>query len=430
MRRILILADDLSGAADCANACMHSGLSAVVSFEESEDIIESDVLSIDCDTRHLTPEQASARVASIMRKHTDDARGQLVFKKVDSTLRGNVGAEIRAVLEELRKASADNVRVAAVLAPAFPSGGRTTIGGYQLVHGVPLHETEMWKHDGLLGVAHMPTMLQRAGLHAATLDLGIVRESHDHLAAAMRRAATEADVLICDAETDEDLQIIAHGAFQLGREIVWAGSAGLAYQLPRAASVAGTVFDLQKPACLDGPMLFVVGSMSSVSHRQAVLLEQEVPIHAIRISPQVLLRGSSKPEWTEVAQRVSLSMDQGVDTLVVLGAAERVDLHERRMLTDALGQMLSPCADKVRALAATGGETARAIFNGWKIPSLKIIGEVERGIPCSILELNGRSIPVVTKAGAFGQSDALIVCWHFLANLLGHYEPVPLKKTS
>src|SRR5258707_943058 len=53
MRKILILADDLSGAADCANACMSSGLSALVSFNEMNHHFETEVLSIDCDTRHL-----------------------------------------------------------------------------------------------------------------------------------------------------------------------------------------------------------------------------------------------------------------------------------------------------------------------------------------------------------------------------------------
>jgi uncharacterized protein YgbK (DUF1537 family) len=430
MRRILILADDLSGAADCANACAHSGLTAVISFAASEPPTDSHVLSIDCDTRHLTPEQASARVAEIIKLHAQDSPSQYVFKKVDSTLRGNLGVEIRAVLEHQRRAFPGRDRVAAVLAPAFPSGGRTTIDGYQLVRGIPLHETEMWKHDGLPGVAHMPTMLRRAGLRCATLDLQAVREGRDQAVMAMRRLAEDTDVLICDAETDEDLHIIAHGAFRLGPETVWAGSAGLAYQLPLAAGIVGTSVAFREPKYIDGPMLFVIGSMSGVSHRQAALLEQEMPVHAIRISPQILLSSSDKPEWAELAERIEQSIRRGLDTLVVLDAAERVGLHERRMLTDALGEMLSSCKGKIGALAVAGGETAHAILNVWNIPSLRISGEVEQGIPCSMLDLNGKSMPVVTKAGAFGEEHALIAAWRFLANLLGHAEHLYDGKTS
>jgi uncharacterized protein YgbK (DUF1537 family) len=429
-RRILILADDLSGAADCANACAHSGLTAVISFATSEPPTNSDVLSIDCDTRHLTPEQASARVAEIMKLYAADLPSRYVYKKVDSTLRGNIGVEIRAVLEHQRQAFSGRDRVTAVLAPAFPSGGRTTIGGYQLVRGIPLHETEMWQHDGLPGVAHMPTMVRRAGLRCATLDLQAVREGCDQAAMAMRRLVEDTDVLICDAETDEDLHIIARGAFRLGPETVWAGSAGLAYQLPLAAGIVGTPVDFRESKYIDGPMLFVIGSMSSVSHRQAALLEQEVPIYAIRISPQILLSGSDKPEWAELTQRIEQSIRRGMDTLVVLDAAERVGLHERRMLTDALGEMLSSCKGKIGALAVAGGETAHAVLNVWNIPFLRIRGEVEQGIPCSMLDLNGKAMPVVTKAGAFGEEYALLDAWRFLANLLGHPEPISIRKTS
>ena len=427
MCRVLILADDLSGAADCANACMYSGLSAVVSFEESDNVPNCDVLAIDCDTRHLAAEQASAQVAKIMRQHADDPDREIVFKKVDSTLRGNVGAEIRAVLEQQREKVPG---AAAVLAPAFPSGGRTTAYGYQLVHGTPLHETEMWRHNGLPGEAHVPTMLARAGLRAVTFDLQAVRGGPEPLAAAMRQAAAEADVLICDAESDEDLHTVAHGTHRLGRGTVWAGSAGLAYQMPHAAGLTGTGLRLQRLRYGDGPILLVVGSMSSVSHRQAILLEREAPVHAIRIPPQVLLRSSLIHAWADVSSHIAYSLEQGSDTLVVLDGTERVDLHERRLLTDALGVMLSPFAGKVAALAATGGETARAILGGWKVPSLKIIGEVERGIPCSVLQMHGRSMPVLTKAGGFGDADALLICWRFLADLLGHRESVALRETS
>ena len=239
----------------------------------------------------------------------------------------------------------------------------------------------------------------------------------------------EADVLLCDAETEEDLQYIAQGAVRLGNETVWVGSAGLAYQLVAAAKITGTTFKGEVPRCQDGPMLFVVGSRSSVSQRQAELLEEQVPIHAIKVSPKVLLRGSSAVEWVDILDRVSLSLDEGNDTLIVLDAAEAVGLGERRGLTYALGRMLSPFAGRVGALVASGGETARAILNGWYVPSMRIIGEVERGIPCSVLELKGRSIPVLTKAGAFGEEDALLVCWQFLAKLLGRRESVSCKRT-
>ena len=162
MRKILILADDLSGAADCANACMSSGLSALVSFNEMDHHFETEVLSIDCDTRHLSPSEAAARISRLMQSSHLRPSERILFKKVDSTLRGNIASELRTVLAE-RRASSPN-RVVAIMAPAFPAGGRTTIDGHQLLHGIPLEKTEMWLRNDLPGVAHLPTMLGHAGL--------------------------------------------------------------------------------------------------------------------------------------------------------------------------------------------------------------------------------------------------------------------------
>ncbi|HEY9125902.1 MAG TPA: four-carbon acid sugar kinase family protein, partial [Acidobacteriaceae bacterium] len=87
MRQLLIIADDLSGAADCANACMSAGLRAVVTFDESENALQSDVLSVDCDTRHLEPRQAAARVTEVMRSYVANHPDLLLIKKIDSSLR-------------------------------------------------------------------------------------------------------------------------------------------------------------------------------------------------------------------------------------------------------------------------------------------------------------------------------------------------------
>jgi D-threonate/D-erythronate kinase len=415
MRKLLILADDLSGAADCANACTSSGLNAVVSFEDLDEVFEGEVLSVDCDTRHLSSVEAATRVTRIMRSPLLRP-DQLVFKKVDSTLRGNVGSELRATLNERRSASTN--RIVAVMAPAFPAGGRTTVDGYQLLHGVPLDETEIWHHNGLSGVAHLPTMLGQAGLSTSLLTLGRVRGSLGSLRSNMLQLAAQADVITCDVETDDDLSAIAHASFALGRETIWAGSAGLAYQFPHAASLIPSRPPIEQPEFSHGPILFVVGSMSSVSHRQARTLEEATSVTPIHILPSVLLEGPSQPTWNLVADRIRASLQSGNDTLVVLDANEWVDLQERRRLTDALGLMLAPHAALVGALVATGGETARAILDGWGVDSLFMLGEVERGLPFSFARINGKPLPLLTKAGAFGSQETLVSCWRFFTSLL------------
>ena len=419
MRRLLILADDLTGAADCANAFATHGLSATVTFEDTSEDIATEIIAIDCDTRHLSPEDAATRVAQITRKHTLNHPDLLIFKKVDSTLRGNVGAELRAVLEERRVQTGHDQRIVAIMAPAFPAGGRTTIGGHQMVHGIPLNQTEMWIHGRLTGTAHLPTMLQNTGLSTTLLTLESVRSGRVQLSAAMQRASLESDVLICDAENDDDLKAIAEASISLGEGTIWAGSAGLAYQLPLAASLPTSAPPPPDQLPLStAPMLFVVGSMSTASQRQAATLERTASVTSIHIPPSILLSGPSHASWAATADRIHDSLKAGHDTLLVLDANQRADPSEERQLTHALGLMLVPYAKIVGALVATGGETARAILSGWGAASLVLLDEVEPGLPCSFAKLNNRRLPVLTKAGAFGNDDTLISCRGFLCSRL------------
>jgi uncharacterized protein YgbK (DUF1537 family) len=414
MRQLLIIADDLSGAADCANACRSAGLSAVVAFDANHPCLSSDVLAIDCDSRHLNAEEAAARVRDGMRAFDLSDPDLMVFKKVDSALRGNVGAELAAALAEMRKTDLDGKRTVAVMAPAFPLRGRTTVGGQQRVHGEPVHESEMWGHEGLTGPSHIPSMLARLGLGCVSVDLDVIRSGELALREELQRAAAAADVVVCDAETNDDLSAIAHASIALGPRTLWVGSAGLAYHLPHAAGMRCCATKSELPALREGPILFVLGSMSSVSREQASALAMDPAVHAIHVKARMLLGGSNTAAWKEVATRIESLLQSGWDTLVMLEAEEEIEQKDRRSLTNALGGMLAPLRDRVGALMASGGETARAVLVGWGAVSLQLLEEVEPGLPFSIAACGESSLAVLTKAGAFGEPDTWARCRAFL----------------
>lgn len=146
MAEILIIADDLTGAADCAVACGISKRKVIVAFGKTGGGIDAEVLSLDAGTRELDAQSAATEVEKIMRRHAQDA-GQVVFKKLDSTLRGNVASELKAVLKVQRELRGKSAVI--VLAPAFPVNGRTTVQGRQLVHGQPLEETAIGKLESI-----------------------------------------------------------------------------------------------------------------------------------------------------------------------------------------------------------------------------------------------------------------------------------------
>jgi 4-phospho-D-threonate 3-dehydrogenase / 4-phospho-D-erythronate 3-dehydrogenase len=414
MRQILIIADDLSGAADCAMACACTGLNTVVSLGNAESGTDAEVLAIDADTRSLDPAAAANKVSALMRRYCSGIQ-QIVFKKIDSALRGNVAEELAAVLKTQRELHPQSGPLITVLAPAFPARGRTTLKGRQLLDGRYLEETEIWRREGKRGSSHIPEMLASAGLRSALIGLETIRSSNGDLRKAVVDLAVGSDVLVCDAETEGDLAAIAAAASSLGPQTVWAGSAGLAYCLPAALKLAPTDSANSRQQLAVGPTLFVIGSPSSNSREQAKALSASS--NTIAIPSRDLRLGAGDAPWSKHDAAIANAFASGRDVVVTFGSEERIDVSKNKHLASALARMVAPYAGKVGALVLTGGETARAVLESWGIASLRPVKEVETGVPFSISENCSRSIPVITKAGDFGTPGTMLHCQQFLHDL-------------
>jgi len=414
MRQILIIADDLSGAADCGMACAGSGLHTVVMLGNSVSAVDADVLSVDADTRGLDPKRAVWETAMLMRRYMS-SREQIVFKKLDSTLRGNVGAELAAVLTTQRSATTQQEHIVAVLAPAFPANGRTTRQGKQLLNGKPLEEMEIWQRDSKQGNSYIPTMLEEAGMRSAVLPLETIRSSNGSLHKEMIGLAAGLDVLVCDAETDQDLRAIAKATVALGHSTVWAGSAGLAYHLPKAISLASTTSATSDQPLATGPTLFVVGSSAAVSREQVKELTAAPDVNTITVPPGDLLAGMQQRRDHE--RKLAEAFATKRDIVIMLGTEDKLKIDAGRLLSSALAQMIVPHYGKVGALVVTGGETARLVLQTWGVAGLRLVKDLEPGLPFSITENWGRRLPVITKAGDFGNPQTLLHCRQFLHDL-------------
>ncbi len=174
MSRVAIIADDLSSATDCGVAFSRRGMRTLVPLGSLGDLrrlpFDADVLSLDADSRALSPREAYEEIARAANALRGAGSVGEVYKSIDSTLRGNLGAEIDAAMDVFE---AD----LAVVAPAFPLHGRTTVGGRHFLHGVPMDKTEMArdpacpvKESDLVALASSQSK-RRAGL----VDLGTLR---------------------------------------------------------------------------------------------------------------------------------------------------------------------------------------------------------------------------------------------------------------
>jgi D-threonate/D-erythronate kinase len=393
---MFILADDLSGAADCAVAGAKAGLKSIVLLDHS--IAEpAQVIAVDADSRYRTPEESRAVSVALWRSHS--AAGRLFYKKIDSTLRGNFATDVSALVGA----------GVAIVAPAFPEAGRTTRAGRVFVKGVPLERSEIWSNERTGGEADLVAMLRAAGVSALSVPLETVR---GNLRGELARLVSGGHALavVCDAEVDDDLAAIAGAS--VGLPVYWVGSAGLAAHLLRAGGLEG---HLSQPRLeIAAPILTVVGSLSAVSRRQAHVLECHADLPVLEPTPEALRTGESHPLWQSLRDQVDRALSAGRDVMIRTGVEGHDDLAGGHVLCESLGRLLASVAPRVGALVATGGETARALLAAFGARGLQPLREIESGIPLS-LALGRRSIPVVTKAGAFGSPAALLRCYQELA---------------
>ncbi|KMZ12055.1 4-hydroxythreonine-4-phosphate dehydrogenase [Candidatus Burkholderia humilis] len=398
---LLIVADDLSGTADCAVAGVRHVLRATVMLESSgvTRLDASDVLAIDVDSRRASPDEAARRNADAVRLHA--ASGTRIYKKIDSTLRGNVAAETAALVP---------LAGMTIVAPAFPAAGRTTQHGHQFVNGVPVEESEVWRNEGIVGRADLVALLADAGLRVAHLSLDDVRAD---LARHMQRLQAEhTQAVVCDALTDDDLKRIARASAEL-ENVFWVGSAGLALKLIEALDLTPQSAQPETSATSDGPVLAVIGSMSSISHAQLDVLKSRAgdALLALELSTRML----DEPQ-PHVTRTVIDALRAGRHVVVSLSQSSRDDVSNGLLFCQRLAALLAPAVPHAGGVIATGGETARALLAAAGIGELRVIEEIESGVPLLHDVHGGRTLAVVTKAGGFGVPDTLHSAWRRLSD--------------
>ncbi|UVH51861.1 four-carbon acid sugar kinase family protein [Pseudomonas sp. CBS] len=395
---LLIVADDLSGAADCA-AGFAAHVSTVVAMGAQPAAQGALVLAVDLDSRRLPAAHAAELHRALLSR--PGFATLALYKKIDSTLRGNVAAEVRAL-----QAS----RGLALVAPALPAMGRTTVGGVQHLHGTPVDQTDVWRNEGLQGTADLVASLRGEQLRCATVDLITLRDPIG-LAECLAKALMDGtQALVCDAETDADLRQLAHCSAPLRDRLFWVGSAGLAAHLPQALALSPA----QNPIITaGGPVLCVVGSMSRHSRDQAHLLVEKAGLYHLEVSAATLLEPGQQDARRGLALKLLGSLSEGRDAVLTLSQTAR-DPAQAAALSHALAAWLQPVLSVVGSLIATGGETARALLGSAGIERLDVAGELAPGVVLSRSRYHHRDLNIVTKAGAFGQPDTLLRAWQQL----------------
>jgi len=408
---VLVIGDDMTGANATGALFARRGL-RTVSVAEPVNLArfagEFDVLVIDIASRHLPAEEAARRARAAVA--ASSASGvELVVKRVDTTLRGNVGAELAAALGQLREQRA-HARVRAIMVPAFPTAGRTTVGGIQLVDGIALTETDAARDplDPVRSSRVGSIVAAQTDCSIAEVPLDVVLAGGCELLAALRQPV---DVVICDALTSGHLHTIAAAAAQLAEQD---GLAWLSVDPgPFGAELAESM-RLGRAAPAPPPILVVSGSLTRLTRDQLLEVERLQDARLVDVDPGRLDIEGVVHRLQELLGAAPAASVLGVraapasqDADVQLGA------ETARRIPEALGEIvrLTLAEWPVGGLYVTGGDVSVRVLAALGAHGIELEEEV---LPLAVAgRLQGgphSGLPFTTKGGLIGGPLAAVAC--------------------
>ncbi len=415
--QVRVLADDLTGAADSGVMFANHGLTTMVYWSgaaglpedvESRGGPQADTCVISSESRECDRAEAVRRVRQCVRSYIQPDTDVWLYKKIDSTLRGHPGAELAVLMEA-------GGYTRALVAPAFPAQGRTTIGGVHRVHGIRLDKT-VFGQGGIDAVV-ANHFIGAFGRRAVTwLPLDRVRRGWDAVSEALD--AIDAGVMVADAETREDLFTLVHAAERSGIRLL-CGSAGLAGALGDVVTWEVGVSPPDLPERRGDLILVVAGSRHPNTRDQVLAL----------MGRGVLIVAPSA-EWLVDP---AAAMDEVMHELRIKGKRSRSSAAalttvglpllpvQGSVLVRKLAAVVRDLAesDHLAGLVLTGGDTAIAVAGALEAEALWLRGEVRPGVPWGAWVGGiGAGLPVVTKAGGFGEEDALVAAVTYIRNLV------------
>jgi uncharacterized protein YgbK (DUF1537 family) len=376
------------------------GLSTSVVFGRAT-VFEKDgagLLVHDTETRNKSTKIAYREVRDLCLLCRRTGR-QLVYKKIDSTLRGNLGAEVKAVVDVFDKSSV-------VICSAYPEYSRTVVDGHLLVHGVPVDRTT-FANDPMSPVTTSDVkalVSSQTTESVGRIQLRTVRKGASYVIEEIRQLAEKGIRILCaDAENRNDLMNIAKACLETN--VIPCGSAGLAEEIAaRLPSVSSKIMVL------------------SASTNEATLNELQrtakYPRTFLIKARTAALVGRSR---NKEIKRIRLLAAQAVlryDVILICSAFYKRDFRHN-LVSPKLNKLGESSDAIVRGLALatgtlalsrsvtgvllTGGEMAAAFLYQIQARGLRLEREILPGISQgSVISGRAAGLKIVTKAGGFG----------------------------
>lgn len=410
MTQLLILADDFTGALDTGVQFATVGAVTRVITGQSVSLSEftgtCEVLVVDAETRHLT----AAEAADIVGRYTAQAAAlgiPHIYKKTDSALRGNVGAELAAVLENAGERSLPFL-------PAFPQMGRNTENGIHYIQGIPVA-------DSVFGKDPFEPVTCSTVTDLIALQSEVTAVSYPALTA--EASLPEADgIWVFDASSLDDLREAGKRLKQKGKLHILAGCAGFAAVLPELLNL-GTGKPRAIPK-LGENFTVICGSVNPITVAQVAYAEARGFAHQQLEPEQKLSSGYwQTPAGEEMLgklyrmleenpHRILDTNDPGSNQKTADYAAKfGMDIQDiRRAVSGTIGYLVSRLFshEAVGTLLITGGDTLLQCMDYMGVHEIEPLGEMDAGVVLSRFTYQGITRYVISKSGGFGKENLLI----------------------
>ena len=410
----LILADDLTGATDTGVHFLADDQEVLVIVDperESSGLLPQTVI-INTNTRLCTKEKAYDAVCRSIRKYLQNESLE-IYKKIDSTLRGNIGAEIDAVMD------LGNYPIACI-SPASPRNGRTVIQGKCYVHGILLHQTEVGQ-DSLTPVRDsnvINIIAQQSSRSIGLIPLEVIRRTpEDALLILQELIQSGKQIIVADAETIDDLRRTRELFQKIPERVLFVGSAGI-FHASRQKLLTYRTTQLV-PIKPRAKILIVAGSLTEVTLSQIKSLRENLFSRACYLATEQALLDSDT-EADRLANNITSAFSYA--NLVIL-QSDRMNAKSALAAYEVgttLGKVVSRITKKIHidVLIVTGGDTAQNILKYLCVQTLSLFDEVLPGIPISEIHLPIYSCPTlfITKAGSYGNRNAFNIILDYLSS--------------
>lgn len=426
-----IVADDLTGANDTALQFFIKGSNTEIIFDTDENIQNHPnigTFALTTESRNINAKEAAQKVWEGAKKLKDNLSVEYFYKKIDSTLRGNIAVETLAMLDAIGYD-------AAVIAPAFIREGRITIGGYQLLKGVPIERTDAAR-DSYAPIydSYIPDILKKQVNESfydsiATIQLNVVAKGAGPITTKLNELVSGGKKLIViDAVSAIDLEQIVLAITKSQFNILPVGSAGLANALGNVWLPLNNSEPVQKiiPKL---PKLILSGSKNSMTTAQInkLLLDDDINnVYSIDLKLQDILSNDSDA----MADRIIHNF--GKDNIVIAHVSKIQDETQeekgkeklidegitKEMLASMITDYLANIAQKVKKMSeciliTIGGETSYKCTNAVNCEYLQVVDSI---LPAISLCMDSNAGFIVTKSGNMGSITALVDIVNYFKN--------------